>query len=460
MRATPDSKSLSARLAGRLEEFLSWPLLGRVLFLIVFLEAAALAGAMALPLAARSRGAGPTLNARVTAEAVRWCLLFAAVNPLLVGLGLWAKKRPGSHAFFYALVAAATTFELFYYIYLAGFQSTAVLAISGAVAVVRLALDRPLGLFTLFNCVLGLSVLTVLTADGTIPYAPLLMDESSAESFAQTPFLGWTSTILVSLMLAVQFAVVDFVTERMWNAIASLRAANETLRQTQAALVRAESLAAVGSLVTGAAHELRNPLGSSSALFQSLRDEIRASEPLPESDKKELLDTLDRALRGQERAGAIVERLYRLTDDLETRGSQAVLGDFLGALEKSYPGILLDVAPEARRVRVRHALFKTLLPNLLDNALASGSAAKPELKVKTRDGFLDLTVEDRGRGIPESLRKDLFKPFATGQKAGEGHGVGLGLYIVHELVTRLGGSVELESEEGKGTRVTLKVPVG
>jgi len=54
----------------------------------------------------------------------------------------------------------------------------------------------------------------------------------------------------------------------------------------------------------------------------------------------------------------------------------------------------------------------------------------------------------------------VFKPFVTGQKAGEGHGVGLGLYIVHELVGLMRGSVELDSAPGRGTTVTIRLPAG
>ncbi len=451
-------RSLSARLVGRLEEFLSWPLLDRVIALIFFLEAAAVLDAAFLPLIARTPGEGPRPNPQVAAEAVRWCIFFALTNPVLAVLGLWERRREQGHGWYYGLTSLATTFQLFYYIYLAGFQSTAVLSLAGAIAVVRLVLDRPLGLVTLAGSLAGLASLTVLTAEGLLPYAPLLIDESGG-SFAQTPFLGWTSTLLVATQLVVQFAVVDFVTTRMWRAIENLRDANESLRKTQAALVRAESLAAVGSLVTGAAHELRNPLGSSSGLFQSLREEIRSSAHLPEEERKEYLELLDRALRGQGRAGAIVERLYRLTDDLETRGSEAILGDFLDSLRRDYPLLTIDASQAARALKVRQSVFKTLLPNLLDNALSSGSPTPPALAIRAEDGAIEFSITDAGRGIPKSFQKDLFKPFATGQKTGEGHGVGLGLYIAHELATRLGGRIDLESEEGKGTRVRVRIPL-
>lgn len=304
-----------------------------------------------------------------------------------------------------------------------------------------------------------LIIATVGAWAGWMPYAPLLQQAPFEPGGRLTTW--WFAEIggaaLLFLVLVVGTLAYSFY--RWRDREDRLAIAYRDLSEAKDRLVRAESLAAIGSLVTGAAHELRNPLGSSGGLLQSLRDDLLASAALSDEEKEEALETLDMARKGHERAATIAERLYSLTDDLETRGSVAELGDSLEALGQRFAPVRLEVSDELRGKQIPQSLFKVILPNLLENAAASGSAEPPLLRASVQQQELQFEVSDNGAGIAPEKQDEVFKPFVGTERAGAGHRVGLGLYIVHELVTRMGGSVSLESDVGKGTRVLVRVPL-
>ncbi len=310
-------------------------------------------------------------------------------------------------------------------------------------------------------CVTGFALVvgaTVAEARGLIPSAPFF--RSAPPPYGGQGFSGdivlWAPFLLsCEALLLFLYA---YIIHRWRDREEKLKAAYADLREAKDALVRAESLAAVGSLVTGAAHELRNPLASSGALVQSLRDDIANSATISETEKQEAFQTIEMALKGQKRAALIAERLYSLTDALAPASERRPLGAVLDSLKTKYGSAAFTAGEAARAAPVNEKALLTVLANLLDNALAAGGSEAPSLHAAVKNSALEITVSDTGRGIPKSIQAEVFKPFFTSQKAGEGHGIGLGLYIVHELVSRMGGEVDLKSEEGKGTEVTLRVP--
>lgn len=248
-------------------------------------------------------------------------------------------------------------------------------------------------------------------------------------------------------------------TEELSLAKSELEGAYQQLQDSQKALVRAESLATIGSLVDGAAHELRNPLGSSGAVLESLLEEVRSNQALPEATRTDMIESIEVALAGQRRAAAIVNRLYRLGDELDAAGSMAKLGVFAHALRERYSDLRVEIDPAVAERAVAQVVVDTLLPNLIDNAYAAGGDEPPQLVLREMDGMLELCVEDSGCGISREIQDKVFKPFFTTEKAGGGRRVGLGLYIVHELVERLGGEISLDSTPGHGTRLRIIMPL-
>jgi signal transduction histidine kinase len=108
--------------------------------------------------------------------------------------------------------------------------------------------------------------------------------------------------------------------------------------------------------------------------------------------------------------------------------------------------------------RADEALLRHIFGNLLSNAVKYSAAGKPvEFIVDRQDSDAVFVVRDRGIGVPEADVKLLFQPFHRARNVGETQGSGLGLVIVQRCVDLHGGSIKLESTEGVGTSVTVRL---
>ncbi|VEB42002.1 Autoinducer 2 sensor kinase/phosphatase luxQ [Chromobacterium violaceum] len=102
--------------------------------------------------------------------------------------------------------------------------------------------------------------------------------------------------------------------------------------------------------------------------------------------------------------------------------------------------------------------LRQIMWNLLSNAIRYTDQGGIRLELEYRPRNLVLSVADTGVGIPEDIRVQLFRPFTRGKTRRPGSS-GLGLAIVHELVTLFGGQIEIDSQEGRGSTFTLSLPV-
>jgi signal transduction histidine kinase len=104
--------------------------------------------------------------------------------------------------------------------------------------------------------------------------------------------------------------------------------------------------------------------------------------------------------------------------------------------------------------------LQQVLVNLCVNAShAIGEHRKGKLTIETRylpEGFVGIDVLDNGTGIPPEILPRIFEPFFTTK--GVGKGTGLGLAMVHSIITKMQGSIECQSEMGVGTRFCIKLP--
>ena len=265
---------------------------------------------------------------------------------------------------------------------------------------------------------------------------------------AGTPaYLAMHATFITLYFLST-FAVIIMVLERA-------RSESERL---QARLREAERLATAGELAATMAHEIRNPLAAILNATALLDDEVGLSPD-------ERAGTLA-ALRTEAR------RLNRILSDFlrfaRPPQAHAVPGDIRAVLDH-VSGLIRDDRPRAARVDVRVAVDPTLprfafdrdqliqvLWNLALNAVeAMNGRGRLSLEVGRRDGAVAVAVADTGPGIPPERRQRVFEPFYSGKP----NGTGLGLTIAERIVAAHGGRIEIESEPGRGTRVTLLFPL-
>jgi two-component system sensor histidine kinase PilS (NtrC family) len=233
-----------------------------------------------------------------------------------------------------------------------------------------------------------------------------------------------------------------------------LRAMEETLR-------RSDRLAAVGRMAAGLAHEIRNPLGSMSSALQFLSEKAK-----PDTEDAALMSVV---LSESERLNGIITDFLeyaRPPRENESNGDlrQTDVGhsviDCL-ALLRHNPAVNelheFDFVPPAKPVMIHahEAQAKQIFWNLFQNSIqAMPNGGRLSVAINETDpGQVRITVSDTGKGISRDELGRIFEPFHSGA-----NGTGLGLSIVHRIVTEHGGNIDVQSETGKGTMVTIELP--
>ncbi|QCN99486.1 HAMP domain-containing protein (plasmid) [Azospirillum argentinense] len=260
------------------------------------------------------------------------------------------------------------------------------------------------------------------------------------------------------------------------------------LRRTQAHLVQAEKLAALGQVVAGVAHEINTPLGITLTTSTLIREKVPKMKRLLDSGQlrrrelerflTDMGDVSDLMVSNTVRAAELVQRFKELAVDpagekrrrfdLRLCLMQAVeaLGAFWEPAEHRVvvdcpPGLMMDGYPQTIAQIVSHLLLNAVNHGFSGGEGTDGNGRCGTVTVRARKAAADvveLVVADDGRGIPVELRTRIFDPFFTTRRD-RGH-AGLGLHIVHNAVSQLGGTIGLEEgEEGKGgARFVIRLP--
>ena len=237
--------------------------------------------------------------------------------------------------------------------------------------------------------------------------------------------------------------------------------------RTQAQLIQSESLAAIGQLVAGIAHELNSPLASASSFIQT---DIELIEEQPEKRPvdREVLQDLTYALKELNRTKEIVRSVLDLSrqrqtyeEDVDMNG---VLEDALRVLHNTYKSkevvIEKNYDPHLPVIKGNFSNLGQVLINVIKNALQALPDGKGRIFLSTSyNREADRVVvecRDEGGGIDPSVVRDIFKPFFTTKDVGKGSG--LGLYVSYEIIKKHNGEIRVSSEVAKGTTVTIELP--
>jgi two-component system NtrC family sensor kinase len=237
--------------------------------------------------------------------------------------------------------------------------------------------------------------------------------------------------------------------------------------QAQEMLIRSESLAALGQLVAGVAHELNNPLASVTSLIQTTIEDLDqwGEETVPDED---MIDDLKFAEGELARAKSIVASLLGLSRQTQTYSETVdlnlVIQDALRVLHNQYKYHHIDFVEnyvqDLPDIQGNFANLGQVAVNIIKNAIQAIADQQGTIMLATRydkdTGEVVFTCKDTGPGIPELLRQDIFKPFFTTKDVGLG--TGLGLYICHEIIKKHGGTLTLESTAEQGAQFEVRLP--
>jgi len=237
-----------------------------------------------------------------------------------------------------------------------------------------------------------------------------------------------------------------FISTYVWSVAEEARRMSEALSETQAALARAQRLAALDGLAAAAAHELGSPLATIAVVAHELSREVPADSPIAEdvsllvSQSERCRDILaDIATQPEERGGAPFERLpftvflQEAVDDA-TGGSIETLIEIAGELGGDEPQI--DPRPEILRG----------LGNLIQNA-EQFARSRVTLTTYWDRRIVNVTIRDDGPGFPQSVLAAIGEPYIS-TRTGRGDHMGLGIFIAQTLLERSGASLGFSNKGG------------
>jgi signal transduction histidine kinase len=240
----------------------------------------------------------------------------------------------------------------------------------------------------------------------------------------------------------------------------------QKLQETHLQLVSSEKMASLGKLAAGIAHEINNPLGIIAGYAEGLLD--RAKDPALASaagfrDFPEYLQTIHSEIF---RCKAILKSLLDFArpsgGTFRSIDINEVIKEVLLLLQhrtaKLQHTLTLDLNRDLPRIHADAGNLRQLLMNLLLNAIyfTPGGGAIRIATGAGEGGGIRLSVSDTGLGIPADRIDKVFDPFFTTKPVGEG--TGLGLTICHRIVEEHGGTIDVESEPGKGTTFVIRLP--
>ena len=231
----------------------------------------------------------------------------------------------------------------------------------------------------------------------------------------------------------------------------------------EAQLIQSEKMAAVGTLVSGVAHELNNPLTSIAGLSEFLLE-----QPAGAVLERRHLQVINEEA---ERAGRIVRDLLTFSRKGPAERTPVDLGDVvqrtvqLMAYEMKRRGVsvLTSIASGVPPVLGDRYQLQQVVLNLLSNAAHALGTLPPdrprqvEVKVSAEGARAMLRVIDTGPGIPPDVKAQMFSPFFTTKAPGEG--TGLGLFVSYGIAEAHGGMLSAESVPGEGATLILSLPV-
>lgn len=250
------------------------------------------------------------------------------------------------------------------------------------------------------------------------------------------------------------------VTERMQRLeerTQELAAANEKLHQAQGQIVRSEKLASIGQLAAGVAHEINNPVGVILGFSQLLQRHIPADDfsakPLATIEQESMhckqivQNLLDFARMGEPRL-LEVDLHQTLEATCQLLEYQLARGEI--QLAKTYATDLPSIIADPQQMQ-------QVFVNIMLNACqAMPQGGRLTIKTSAGAGKVAVAFSDEGVGIPSEHVDRVFDPFFTTKEPGQG--TGLGLSVSYGIVKRHGGQIDVQSQAGKGTVFTIRLP--
>lgn len=335
----------------------------------------------------------------------------------------------------YLTAGIANPFWLFYFVNIA----------------VAAAIVTPAWAWTLWVCTVG--CVTLLLRVETQPISVL----SSLHQDLSQP-QGWTTAqlgYLVSFMTC--SAIITYFTTILTG---ELRQREQAMREAEETKSRNRQLESLATLAAGAAHELASPMSTIAVVSKELSRALEKQSVSPNvlSDVGLIRSELNRCRE-------ILDRMTTATGDaageqLRSVSLQQFLQEtLLGVRESNRVSILWQSEPSKQSLNLLPIQAAAqALRNLIQNALdASPSDTMVSIKTLAKNDCWSFEIEDSGEGMSEEVLERIGQPFFTTKEPGKG--MGLGVYLASNVMRRLGGTLDFDSQPGQGTTARIRLPI-
>lgn len=234
-----------------------------------------------------------------------------------------------------------------------------------------------------------------------------------------------------------------------------VRRAARVIRRQQERLVESETMAAIGEMASAVAHGIRNPLASIRSSAEVVLEEnppfrATAEEIIHETDR---IEDWIRELLVYSKPPSGTPALIRINDLI-----RSTLESLNREMNRRNVKSTLTLEPSSPLVHADEALMRHVLISLIANALDAmpqGGELTVTSRIEKGGSRVEIVIKDTGCGIPKGQMEKIFKPFYTTKSKG----MGIGLSLAKRIIERHGGTLLLESEEGMGTTVSLRLPM-
>lgn len=234
------------------------------------------------------------------------------------------------------------------------------------------------------------------------------------------------------------------------------------MESRQEQLLQSRKIAAVGTLTSGIAHELNNPINNISLILESL---IEDGENMTRSGRVELYEE---AMDQTDRASETVKNLLEFSRASHPKMEKVALEELVDKtvrlvsheLELHYIRFSKEIRDPLPRILVDRSGIQQVLLNLFINsiqAMPKGGLLKVIIRLHDTLKEVRMDVEDTGEGIPADQLTTIFDPFFTTKK--EGEGTGLGLSVSYSIIKKHRGRIEVKSTPGQGTCFSIFLPI-
>jgi two-component system chemotaxis response regulator CheY len=272
-----------------------------------------------------------------------------------------------------------------------------------------------------------------------------------------TAFALHQSDLLFGWLFAPESVAADRDTGDLFAILADQAAASINRIRLLEERVASERLSAIGRMISALAHDLRNPMTAIKG-YAGMFEEFE----MPRDRQKDCARLI---VEESDRMSAMIEEVLDFSrgDPARLKLSPVTVSDLVMKVHR-----LVEPAFRAKGVAFKAELayagpivvdsdrLRRALLNVASNALdATDAGGSLTLSSALRPGGVEITLEDTGRGIPEELQARVFEPFFT---HGKTKGIGLGMAIARRIVEEHGGTIDLESKPGHGTRFTFRLP--